>query len=153
MQSLNTVLRLGRRSCALLASVARSRPLAVSLLAAGTAQLVLTAAGLPGWTCPCLTAFGIPCPGCGVTRAVLALLAGDLRGALRIHAFAPVFAGVLALLTAAVVLGPAARARLAAALQFLEERTAIGPLLLGALLVYWATRLTLDGAAFMALVR
>lgn len=28
---------------------------------------------------------GIPCPGCGMTRAVLALLRGDFAGALRLH--------------------------------------------------------------------
>ena len=35
--------------------------------------------------CPTAAAFGIPCPGCGLTRATLALLHGDLRGALRLH--------------------------------------------------------------------
>lgn len=28
---------------------------------------------------------GIPCPGCGMTRAVLAILRGDIAGALRLH--------------------------------------------------------------------
>jgi hypothetical protein len=29
--------------------------------------------------------FGIPCPGCGLTRATLTLLHGDVQGALRFH--------------------------------------------------------------------
>ncbi len=35
--------------------------------------------------CPSATLFGVPCPGCGLTRASLALLRGDWRGALGFH--------------------------------------------------------------------
>jgi hypothetical protein len=35
--------------------------------------------------CPMAGSFGIPCPGCGLTRATLALLDGDVRGALHLH--------------------------------------------------------------------
>ncbi len=35
--------------------------------------------------CPLKWATGIPCAGCGMTRAVLALLRGDLRSALYFH--------------------------------------------------------------------
>lgn len=35
--------------------------------------------------CPLAGSFGVPCPGCGLTRATLALLHGDVRGALHIH--------------------------------------------------------------------
>jgi len=35
--------------------------------------------------CPLAGSVGIPCPGCGLTRATLALLHGDLRGALHLH--------------------------------------------------------------------
>jgi hypothetical protein len=35
--------------------------------------------------CPMAGSFGIPCPGCGLTRATLALLDGDVRGALQLH--------------------------------------------------------------------
>jgi hypothetical protein len=30
---------------------------------------------------------GLPCPGCGLTRAILSLAGGDLSGALRLHPF------------------------------------------------------------------
>lgn len=34
---------------------------------------------------------GLPCPGCGMTRAVVLLGHGDLAGSLRMHPLAPVF--------------------------------------------------------------
>ena len=35
--------------------------------------------------CPLAGSFGVPCPGCGLTRATLALLHGDLWAALHYH--------------------------------------------------------------------
>jgi hypothetical protein len=42
--------------------------------------------------------FHVPCPGCGSTRAVLALLHGDLHGVLAYNFLGPVAAGLIALL-------------------------------------------------------
>ncbi len=36
-------------------------------------------------TCPLRSAFGLSCPGCGMSRAWCAFLTGDLPGALHIH--------------------------------------------------------------------
>ena len=48
--------------------------------------------------CPLAGSFGIPCPGCGLTRATLALLHGDVRGATHFHPLvlllAPLVVGV-----------------------------------------------------------
>lgn len=38
--------------------------------------------------CPVWLAFGVPCPTCGVTRALLALAQGDLAGYVRCHPLA-----------------------------------------------------------------
>jgi hypothetical protein len=47
--------------------------------------------------CPLASTFGVPCPGCGLTRATLALLHGNLRSALHFHPLvlllAPLFIG------------------------------------------------------------
>jgi hypothetical protein len=45
--------------------------------------------------CPFHTMTGLSCPGCGLTRGILALLRGDLVPALAMNLFSPVFLGVL----------------------------------------------------------
>jgi hypothetical protein len=49
---------------------------------------------------PCAFArfFHTPCPGCGSTRAVLALIHGDLHGVLHYNPFGPVMAVLLGVL-------------------------------------------------------
>jgi hypothetical protein len=50
--------------------------------------LVLVALRVP--MCPVAIVTGHPCPGCGLTRATLALLHGDLHEAMHLHPLAPV---------------------------------------------------------------
>ncbi len=38
---------------------------------------------------------GLPCPGCGMTRGVLALLGGDVRAALAFHPLSPVVVAIV----------------------------------------------------------
>ena len=40
------------------------------------------------YKCPFYWIFGIPCPGCGMTRAIVCLLRGDIRGVLAMHPLA-----------------------------------------------------------------
>ena len=82
------------------------------------AALVLAAAALapPAWLqhapvlCPFRLATGLPCPGCGITRSLVALAHGDLSAAIYFH---PLGAVVGALLVALVALELLERARVA----------------------------------------
>ena len=72
------------------------RALVVLALVGAGAVFVASGAAL----CPTALAFGLPCPGCGLTRATLALFRGDLDTALHFHplvfVLAPLFLGALA---------------------------------------------------------
>ncbi len=62
-------------------------------MAAAAAFLLLGWVGVPAEGGPIFCTFrrltGIPCPGCGMTRAMAALARGDLGAAVRFHPFAP----------------------------------------------------------------
>jgi hypothetical protein len=64
---------------------------------------LVVAARLP--ICPMAGVLGIPCPGCGLTRATLALLHGDFRRALGFHPLAPVIAPVFIAAVVGAALG------------------------------------------------
>jgi hypothetical protein len=74
---------------------ARRALVVAGIVAAGIA---FVAAGPP--MCPTALFLGIPCPGCGLTRATLALLHGDIAAALHFHplvfVLVPLFAYALA---------------------------------------------------------
>jgi hypothetical protein len=63
--------------------------------------------------CPTASLFGLPCPGCGLTRATLALLQGQFAQALRLHPLvpllAPIYFGVIVAAALAYIAGPGRR--------------------------------------------
>ncbi len=59
-------------------------PLRIALCA-GSLGLVSFAMSLGFPLCPMAASLGVPCPGCGLTRATLALLRGDVAAALHFH--------------------------------------------------------------------
>lgn len=88
----------------------------------GRIALLAVAAALFGvavWSdfplCPVAGSLGAPCPGCGLTRATLALLHGDWQGALRFHPLVwlllPVFIGFAGLVGWEMLRAPGPRAR------------------------------------------
>jgi hypothetical protein len=92
-------------------------------LLVGTATLALgwlwlITGGVPPLLCPLKTATGLPCPTCGSTRALWALLAGDIPGAFRwnpaVAAGSALAAGYLAY-AAGALLGVVSRFRVVVA--------------------------------------
>lgn len=125
----------------LLAPLLSRRRESWALLGAGAFQLGLTASGLPAWNCPFHSVLGIPCPGCGLSTAVCQLLRGQVSAALQTHVFAPLVLISLLLIALAAILPPLPQQRLVSAVAFLEAHTALTPVLLVALHVYWLARL------------
>jgi hypothetical protein len=74
----------------------RPVPLAGWLAAPGLAFLAATEATRLGLVlCPFRLLTHVPCPGCGMTHAMLALCRGDLRAALIAHPLSPFLAAAL----------------------------------------------------------
>ena len=112
----------------------------------------LTMAGLPSWSCPFLDLFGIPCPGCGLSRAITALVRGDWQTSFTFHLFAPFFLLALTLMAWATFSPDAQRQWLAAHVEIIERRSGIVGILLVGLVVYWLARLFILREAFFNLI-
>lgn len=106
----------------------RLKPLAPVAVIAGLLGL------LPFTTCLVKLLFHVPCPGCGMTRASLALLRGDLRASLAWHPVAAPAAVGLAVATALALTLPEGDPRWE---RFVRGSTATLGL---ALFVAWALR-------------
>jgi hypothetical protein len=141
--------RFQRFASPVLAQVLEHRATGVLIGVAVVVHLGLMRLALPTWPCPVQHALGVPCPGCGLSRAIAALLRGDWHSALRLHAFAPLFLVALSLIIGMAVLPESVRRRSIAAVAHFERRTGLTALLLVALLVYWLARLLVFRSAFI----
>jgi hypothetical protein len=135
-----------------LTSLLRSRSLAALLAGIAGLQLALVAFGVSGWPCPLLSGLGIPCPGCGLSRAVIELLRGDWRGAMELHAFSPVLLVAIVMILGTSLLPERQRLPLIAGVERAERRTGLSVLLLVGLLLYWAFRWASAPETYLALV-
>ena len=87
---------------------ARNRTVKLLLAGGGTLVLATLALGIPGRLpsevklCAFKGLTGVDCPGCGLTRGLMALLSGDVSAALSYHPLSPVFLALLALGTGVV---------------------------------------------------
>jgi Protein of unknown function (DUF2752) len=130
------------RTASPFASLLRSRPAAALLAGIAALQLGLAVRGLPGWPCPFLHGLGIPCPGCGLSRAAIELLRGQWRAALSHHAFAPILLVAVAMIGGASLLPEGLRLRLIDGVERLERRSGLTALVLVGLVLYWIARWT-----------
>jgi hypothetical protein len=130
-----------RERPAVLGSLLEERGLTTALVLAASAQVALIGLHLPGWPCAFRAVTGLPCPGCGMSRSVAALVSGHWREALAWHAFGPLAVAVAALMVVAALLPAPSRHRLAERVSAFERRTGSALLLAAALLLYWTLRL------------
>jgi hypothetical protein len=100
----------------------------------------MSARGIDLWHCPVNSALGLDCPGCGLTRAALALLQGDLGSALSLHAFAPLLVMGAFLYGAVRLLPGRSRASLLRSVGRLDRRWRLSAILACGLVAYWLAR-------------
>jgi hypothetical protein len=80
--------------------------LALAWLVAGATPEYVSVLGHPLMLgCGMKTLFGIPCPGCGMTRSVVMTLHGHLASALAVNPVGPVFLAGVLLLVASLFTG------------------------------------------------
>lgn len=124
-----------------LAPLLARRRVALLLIGVAAFQVGLGMVGITGWRCPVRMVLGIPCPGCGLTTAMVLLLRGEWRAALSTHLFAPLFLAGFVLALAITLLPDRLHREAVLRLAAVERRTGVVTLTLIALVVYWVVRL------------
>ncbi|TLD71502.1 DUF2752 domain-containing protein [Phragmitibacter flavus] len=122
----------------LLAHVTLCRGLVITAAVLGLAHLC----GLNLLPCPFSTVTGLPCAGCGITRATAALLRGDLPLAIHYHPFSPGFFILGLLLTLSAIAPAPWRSMLVQKIEIIERRTLLPTLFVIAFFVYGILRMT-----------
>lgn len=121
----------------LLRQVVLCRGLTVTMAVLGAFHLL----GFSLWPCLFANVTGIPCPGCGMTRATGALLRGEWSAAVRFHPFAPGFL-LLALMVAFVAVAPRKlRNGVVLIIERIEVKTRAPTLFLLAAVIYGLLRM------------
>jgi|SRR4030095_6914003 Protein of unknown function (DUF2752) len=131
----------------------RDRKLSLIALGAAVTLVSFFALGFPAWPCPFLKVTGLPCPGCGLTRALFFLIKGDLKTSLTYHAFAPLFLLGFLVVAVASVLPDRTRQVWIDKLVTLEQRSGLVLIALTGLILYWLARLVFLNSAFVQLIR
>lgn len=114
------------------------RGLVASIAVLGLASLL----GLPLFPCFFALHTGLPCPGCGMTRAISALLQGQWQTALRLHPLAPAWLLLGGLMTLCAITPARSRQRIVRAVHTVERRTLFATLIVTATLVYGLLRIS-----------
>lgn len=136
----------------LLTPLLAHQPACWLIVGASVLHAGLMLADLPGWPCPIRYGLGIPCPGCGLSRGMVALLKGDWSSSLTYHAFAPLFLLGLLLVFVVTLLPVRPREQFIVQLEGLERATGIAAIGLIGLIIYWLARLLILGDTFTQLV-
>jgi hypothetical protein len=137
----------------LLADLMRERMAVAFIFAVAAGQLIWVSSGWPGWQCQLLHVTGYPCPGCGLSRAAVALLRGEWNLSLTLHAFAPILLPFLALAGIASFLPQRYRQKLICVIEQIEKRTWLSVILLVAMVIYWIVRLLFPASLALVVQR
>ena len=124
-----------------LGSLLSNRWLVGIFLGVGLTQLLLVTFGVSGWQCPIENAFGIRCPGCGLTTAMTLLVTGQWAAAVARHAFAPLFLVILVGMLIAIALPTDYLRKLSAVITVIERKTGLTAIIMLSMLVYWLLRI------------
>jgi hypothetical protein len=136
-----------------ISSILRERRFGFFLIGALGVHAGLSSLHLPSWECPFFRLTGIPCPGCGLTRACLLLLRGEVRDSIRFHAFAPVFIVFISILIVGTLLPRSITEQWVYKAEVLERQTGITAIILVGLMLYWLARLVFIPTVFAQLIR
>ena len=136
----------------ILAPILAHRQTSAIIFGAAVLHTGLVMTGLPSWSCPFRDLFGIPCPGCGLSRAITALVRGDWQTSFTFHLFAPFFLLALILMAWVTFSPDTQRQWLTSHIEMIERHTGIVAILLIGLVVYWLARLIILREAFINLI-
>lgn len=134
------------------AQILESRPTSMLIVGAAVVHGGLNLMGLPSWECPIRHTLGVPCPGCGLSRAIGSLLHGDWQTAMTYHAFAPIFLASLIFMGMVLLLPAVPRQRVVDWTRLFEIRTGLVAVGLVGLMIYWVIRLVFFREAFFLLI-
>ena len=153
MQSISLTSRFATQlSTPILSSLLDNQATRLAIVGGAALHCSLVLAGLPSWNCPIRDNLGIPCPGCGLSRATTALLQGDVETSFSYHAFAPLFLIAFGLILVATVLPPTSQSRFIRWVEQAERYTGATAILLVVFVFYWLARLIFLRQSFINLI-
>ena len=124
----------------LAAYLVRERALGLAMVGGGLVVAALAGLGWDIWRCPIRLVTGLPCPGCGMTRACQAMVRGNWAAVWQMNPFAPVFALFWVVVAVGLLLPQPWRGRFADRLGRFECRTRWAGWLAAGLFIYTLTR-------------
>ena len=105
-------------------------------------QVGLAAAGWRGWQCPLDFVSGVPCPGCGLSRAMALFIQGKWQTAIEVHAFAPIIVVAVGFLTITAIMPVSLQRQTAQRMAVWERRSGMVTWVVLAMFIYWGLRLS-----------
>lgn len=136
-----------------IAPLLRDRRFGLVLTGALGFHVGLLSLNLPTWECPFFRLTGVPCPGCGLTRACVLLLRGEIQASISFHAFAPIFIVFIAMLIVSTVLPRSVTEPLIHKAETLELQSGVTIVIFGGLILYWLVRVLFFPTMFAQLIR